>query len=132
MRVIVCGSRHFADFSTILAYLISLYDELAAEENPEDITIVHGAARGADALAAKAAERCNYDVEAHPAEAHGAWPACGPKRNAHMLSRGADLVLAFCIEGVGSKGTADMVSRAVRAGVRTRIITVERKREVTP
>jgi hypothetical protein len=123
MRVIVCGSRDFTDFSTVLFYLLNLREEVV---EPVELTIVHGNAPGADSLAAKAADRCGYAVESHPAEKFGKWPACGPIRNRHMLSRGADLVLAFCIEGVPMKGTADMVSIALRAGVRVRTVFVAR------
>lgn len=50
--------------------------------------------------------------------------AAGPVRNQQMLDEGKpDLILAFHQDIVNSKGTADMIRRANRAGVPTRILT---------
>lgn len=86
------------------------------------LVVVHGAcpAGGVDEYAAGWASRCPFTVpEAHPAEIFGAWPACGPKRNSHMVSLGANLCLGF--PAPGSKGTWDCLRKAVDAGIPTRV-----------
>ena len=103
MRVIVCGGRDYSDEATI-------HDVLS---NLRPATIVHGDARGADSYSELIASSYGHTTERHPADwkAHGR--AAGPIRNQKMLDGGADLVIAF----PGGRGTADMVSRARKAGV---------------
>lgn len=82
------------------------------------IVVVHGACPygGADRWAAEWAERSPYaTAEPHPAEGFGPWPACGPKRNSHMVGLGADLCLGF--PGPRSRGTWDCLRKAVDAGI---------------
>ncbi len=62
-------------------------------------------------------------IERHPAGApfweFGPWPAAGPKRNAHMVSLGADLCLAYPLGE--SKGTRGCAKLAIGAGIPTLI-----------
>lgn len=110
-RVIVCGGREFADRDAVFDVLISLPFFLASPRR--QITVVHGAARGADSLAADVAEEIGYPVEAHPADWKNHGNSAGPRRNIAMLKAGADLVIAF----PGGRGTAHMAAIAVEAGV---------------
>lgn len=104
--MLVCGGRDYRDEE-------SMYAALADELEPGDV-VVHGGARGADALAGDIAGRVlGYEVEVHPADWHKHGRAAGPIRNQEMLDTGIDMVIAFA----GGRGTADMVSRATRAGV---------------
>jgi hypothetical protein len=106
MRVIVCGGRDYDDWTHVCATLNGL-----------DITaLAEGGASGADDLAA---QWCSLmpDVVHHRYNAD--WSrdgrAAGPIRNALMLSDfKPELVVAF----PGGRGTADMVKRAVAAGVK--------------
>lgn len=90
-------------------------------DNPgDDVRLVHGACRGVDAIAVVHARRWGWAVEAHPAENHphrdfGSWPAAGPRRNAHMVSLGADIVVG--IPGPGSRGTIQCVGLAIKVGL---------------
>ena len=104
MRVIVCGGRDYADRSAVGGVLGMLRD---------GVTIVHGAAPGADRLAAVEATLRGLDVEAHPAYWNAYGKAAGPIRNQRMLDAGAELVIAF----PGGRGTADMVRRSREAGI---------------
>ena len=115
IRVIVCGGRDYANRSAVGGVLGILRD---------GTTIVHGAAPGADSLAADKAELLGFDVEAHPADwaAHG--KAAGPIRNQRMLDAGAELVIAF----PGRRGTADIVRRSHEAGIV--VLTVTTAEEV--
>ena len=112
MRVLICGSRHWTDPAPIRAVLASL---------PAGTVIVHGAAPGADTLAATLAEAQGLTVEPHPADwaAHGR--SAGPLRNHAMLATGIDRVMAFRLPGA-SPGTDHMVRIAQAAGVPTTVI----------
>lgn len=76
--------------------------------------IIHGAARGADTLAAEWASLANVPVKAYPANWERDGVAAGPIRNRLMLLDGKpDFVIAF----PGGLGTADMVKIARDAGI---------------
>lgn len=124
IRVIVCGSRDWTDYGTIEGYL----DALARANPSHGITVVHGAARGADALAGQAARNLGMVEEPHPADWAGRGRSAGPERNRLMLDLGADLVVAFKagFDGTMSRGgTEHMVRIAMAAGVRTIVLPVD-------
>ena len=104
MRIIVCGGRDYTDGTTVARVLSAL--------DLSDATVVHGAAPGADSLAADWCRTFGVPEEPHTADWSHYGKAAGPIRNAMMLA-GADLVIAF----PGGRGTADMVTRAREAGV---------------
>jgi cysteine synthase len=111
MRVIVCGGRDFSD----RALLFSTLNEVLRSYRPSEIRIIHGAARGADSLAAEYAKSRHLSESPFPADWKAFGPGAGPIRNEQMLREGnPDLVVAF----PGGKGTADMVSRAMKAEVK--------------
>lgn len=112
MRVIVCGSRDWHDIEAIRLALSRL-------PFPRHTVIVHGDARGADKQAGEIAQTMGFRVEAHPAEWSKWGRIAGPKRNQAMLELGADLVLAFQLNG--STGTNDMIRRAAAAGVQVKV-----------
>jgi hypothetical protein len=109
MRVLVCGGRDF-DNEPRLAKVLSDFHYMH-ELCP--ITIVHGAARGADNMAARWAYDNKVPTESHPADwtTHG--KAAGIIRNKEMLDSGIDYVIAF----PGGRGTAHMKRIAEQAGV---------------
>ena len=111
MRVLVCGGRDYTDWYRLI-------DVLDHYVNHGDV-IITGMARGADTLAFDYAVMENIETEEYPAqwEIHG--KKAGPIRNQQMLDEGKpDLVIAF----PGGNGTADMVRRAKKAGVK--VVTV--------
>ena len=110
MKVLICGSREWNDIYAILRELRDL---------PPDITVIHGAARGADRLAGAAAEGIGLKVVAVPAEWNRDGRGAGPVRNQKMLDMGPDLVVAFPVRG--SRGTMDMIRRSLRKGVKVRV-----------
>lgn len=107
-RVLVCGGRDFADARLMAA-------ELARLHWLRGITcVIHGAAKGADRLAADWATGMGISTEAYPADWNAYGRRAGPLRNARMLVEGRpDLVVGF----PGGRGTADMLRRAREAGV---------------
>jgi hypothetical protein len=107
MRILVCGGRDFKDrdllYKTMLPYM-----------NEEDLTIIHGAASGADSLARIWAEAFAHKVESYPADWNKYGKRAGYIRNTQMLNEGKpDLVIAF----PGGKGTQMMINLAEAAKV---------------
>lgn len=113
MRVIVCGSRDIESASDARR----IWDALDSME-PRPTTIVHGDCRGVDSIAKAWAARHGIAQEAHPAD----WSRGGrggPARNERMAKAGADLCVACYRSPLSMKsGTADMIRKAQRAGIR--------------
>jgi len=132
VRILVTGSRDCKSWSTVAVEL-----EKAAGNTPsEDVTVVHGGARGADTFAHEAALTFGFTPEVHRADwAAPCWSACnhggrrrhrsgntycpaaGDYRNQEMVDAGADVCLAFYIPGLPCIGTHDCDRRAVKAGI---------------
>lgn len=123
MRILVCGDRNWDDEALINKVLFEYWLLWLESETPEDdFVIIHGAARGADSIAGKIARRQSVKEEAYPAEWDKYHKAAGPIRNQQMLTEGRPtLVLAFHDNIEKSKGTRDMVDKAKRAGIETRV-----------
>lgn len=127
MRLLVCGCRGFEDDR--LVGNVMMVEKLQEEDHcyvllePEDCTLIHGDARGVDSSAKVNARAWGWHVEDFPAD----WSLgrkAGPMRNQRMLDEGKPhRVLAFW-DGK-SRGTLDMIRRAVKAGVPVRIVPVE-------
>lgn len=106
-RIIICGSRHWADEETIAWYIDRL---------PANTVVVQGGASGADAIARRLAQARGLPVETINAEWRRWGRRAGPIRNREMLARGVDAVYAFRCPG-HSPGTDDMVHAARMAKV---------------
>jgi hypothetical protein len=98
-RILLTGSRTWTYFDPIAD---ALYTAVKATTERE-IVLVHGAARGADQIAADYAARANFPkrlgktltVEAHPADWNRYGVKAGIIRNEEMVALGADVCLAF-------------------------------------
>src|SRR5687768_3912921 len=113
MRVLVCGSREFPDNDFLWTFIRGL--------DGTD-TVIVGGARGPDRQAERCARARGVPVEVYPApwEEHG--KAAGPIRNQQMIDEGKpDMVVAF--HDGESKGTADMIRRARKAGIFTYVVS---------
>jgi hypothetical protein len=113
VRVLVCGSRSWADFEAIVAAMKPL---------PKwDTTIIEGCApRGADQMAERAALLFGHEVEHYPALWNVYGKRAGMVRNERMLREGRpDEVWAFW-DG-SSRGTANMIELAKAAGVPVKV-----------
>ena len=104
-RFAVTGGRTYGNRQAV---------HIALGHVPLSAVLVHGAAPGADTLAATLWESFGGKTEAHPADWDRHGKAAGPLRNQEMVDSGIDLLIAF----EGGRGTADMCRRAVAAGVR--------------
>lgn len=116
MVILVCGGRTYNNKDKVNEVLSSIHKE-------KPITVlIHGAAKGADALAGCWARENNIKEKQCPAlwNTHG--KAAGSIRNQKMLdSNTVELVVAF----PGGKGTSDMVSRARKSGIEVKEIQNE-------
>lgn len=117
MRLLVCGDRNWTDYELLQTVL----DDFA-DVHDWKLTLIHGAARGADSMADRWAEDCGFPIERYPADWDHHGKRAGPIRNAVMLATGVDVVIAFHDDLVNSRGTKHMVTIARRAGVR--VITI--------
>lgn len=111
MRILVCGSRDYANPSKVAEILRRYLDQ-----NP---TIIQGEAKGADACAKLAAQVLGLKCEGYPADWNRYKKGAGAKRNQLMLDSGVDLVLAFW-DGK-SNGTRDMMARARKEDVEVKV-----------
>lgn len=112
-RILICGSREWNDSEAIefvIDKLISKYGD--------DISIIHGAARGADSLAGQAATKRELVTVSCPAKWGKYDKKAGTIRNQFMLDRcKPQLVIAFNEDLENSKGTGHMVRIAKKVGV---------------
>ena len=122
-KVLVCGSRDWLDRATIRRWL---------EKLPPKSLVVHGAAKGADAIADEEARALGHITYPYPADWKNLGNDAGPIRNQQMLDENHDIdaVLAFTwvVEGTQgvTRGTGDMVIKALVAGIRVTIIPPRR------
>ena len=91
MRVLVTGSRGWADWETIYK---ALAEVMAIADGP--VTLVHGDCPiGADSIAAWYGKCVGWKIEPHPAEWDKYKKRAGFIRNIEMVKAGADICLAF-------------------------------------
>lgn len=119
LRILITGSRYFTNRHMVRAAITQAIADL--NTTAEHITVVHGAAPGADSLADSVARELGCAVESHPADWKKYGRAAGPIRNNYMVSLGAQLVLAFPLGA--SPGTRGCIRTAEQAGIPVRIIT---------
>jgi hypothetical protein len=109
-RILITGSRAWTDTATVREALAQVW-------HPDAVLVSGACPRGADALCEAVWSAAGGRVERHPAE----WSrgrGAGYARNAAMVDLGADICLAFIVDGsAGASYTAD---RAETAGIPTR------------
>lgn len=104
-RVLVCGGRNYRQQSSV---------DMVLDALPRPSVIIHGAARGADTLAAKWAANRGIPTEAYPADWDAYGNNAGGMRNTQMLQQGRPhVVVAF----PGGTGTANMIRQSRHAGI---------------
>ncbi|MGO1629650.1 DUF2493 domain-containing protein [Agrococcus casei] len=130
-RLLITGSRDWPDEALIASALSRAVEHLGSWET----VLVHGAAPGADSMAAAVFAANGLPVEAHPADwgvhsencpsedpgtgsCHRGRDRCrraGYRRNQAMVDAGADLCLAFIARR--SRGATMCAQIAERAGI---------------
>lgn len=111
-RVIIAGSRNFNDYEFLKQYMDFLL------QNKQDIVVLCGEARGADALGKRYALERGFSVQSFPADWKRFGRSAGVCRNRQM-AEAADACVVFW-DGV-SHGSANMIAEAERAGLALRV-----------
>ena len=115
-RIAIVGSRFWPNERAVRNYIMAL---------PEGTTVVSGAAKGVDSMAAKWARYYELAVVEHPvtdAEWAKFGRRAGPLRNARIVAD-CDRVVAFW-DGA-SPGTRSTIELARKAGKPVRIVDLE-------
>lgn len=106
MRLLIAGSRDWQDETQIRQAL----------EHAHPTVLIHGAARGADSIAARLAYAMGIEALAFPADWGRYGRAAGPLRNQRMLDEGRpEWAILFADHIATSYGTRDMFRRAERS-----------------
>jgi hypothetical protein len=121
-RLLVTGSRDAtAEHRPFIReqIMLAIGHIRASDLQKGKVVLVHGNQRGVDLLAAEIVRGFVWPIGIEPWDARnfGKWPSAGPRRNAHMVSLGADVCLAFPLPG--SRGTWNCAELAVNAGIPT-------------
>lgn len=119
-RILITGSREWTDHALMKETLLGWGRFMGISD--EWPVLVHGAARGADSMAASIWSAMSNPTEAHPAKwdrkLDGSYNKyAGFQRNQEMVNLGADICLAFLKSGAGNRGTRDCMKRASDAGI---------------
>ncbi len=116
-RILVTGDRNWDDWLLILTELANF---------PRKRTmVIEGGAHGADLYAKWIAEALfgEDSVEEYPANWNQFGKAAGPIRNQQMIDEGfPTTVLAFHSNLIASRGTRDMIKRALKVGLPVKLI----------
>lgn len=113
-RILITGSRDWVDEEAISsAIFAALVTAGRLDPPPDRVIVVHGAARGADILAERVADRWQIPTEAHPKERYRS----PRERNQAMVDLGADICLAFAQSWASGTGMCARMAR--RAGIPT-------------
>lgn len=111
-RVLIAGSRHWTDVTTVHDALAALH----GEHGP--LRLVHGGNHGADAIANRWGLLHDAAIEVHPSNWRTMGRHAGTLRNQHMVQDGADMCLAFIDDR--SPGATHCADRAEATGIPTR------------
>lgn len=122
-RLLVTGFRYWKNRDVIQTALYHAWTDLGSRP---DTVLVQGECPfgGADRIAKEIWEMWGFPVESVPAEYSPTGQLLGPKRNAEMVRRGADLCLAF--PAPESRGTQNCMRLAREAGIPVRTYLDER------
>lgn len=112
-KVIIAGSRDFNDYELLEKTMDKLLQDVRGR-----IVVLCGEAHGADALGKRYAQERGYAVQSFPADWRLHGRAAGPLRNRQMAAA-ADA--CACFWDGRSRGTANMIEEAKRAGLPLRI-----------
>lgn len=118
LRIIVAGSRTFNDYDLLETALLDYL-----KENNNDVTIISGAARGADQLGERFARQHGYNLKCFPAQWDTYGRSAGPIRNKEMAKYAAEecgVLFAFWDEK--SRGTKSMIELAKKYGLEVHVV----------
>ena len=105
-RVIIAGCRYYNNYEEAKAFIDFCLSNIRKEN---EIVILSGGARGADAIGERYAEENGFSIEKYPADWEKYGRSAGPRRNRQMAEI-CDYVICFW-DGE-SKGTRSMIKFA--------------------
>lgn len=109
-RILICGPRDFSCYFWVFMVVAG-----CKKKYGDDITIIHGGARGVDSLVDKAAKALDLTVDAYPANWKKYGAVAGPIRNRDMYEKSKpDRVIS--VGRLGTPGTTDMCNVAYNGG----------------
>lgn len=114
-RIIIAGGRDFNDRALVEKCLIEACQDL----DPEEVTVISGGAKGADAIGESLAREFTTNLCIYPANWDRYGKSAGHRRNA-LMAKNADQLIAFW-DGK-SRGTAGMIEIATKIGIQVTII----------
>ena len=109
-RIVIAGCRDYDNYEEARLYIDQCISNIK-EQN--EIIILSGGARGADAIGERYAKECGFGIERYPAQWKTYGRKAGPIRNRKM-AEACDLVICFW-DGQ-SKGTKSMITCAEKLG----------------
>lgn len=117
-KVIIAGSRSFADYEKLKSVCDSILPNLYSEPR---ISILSGTSSGSDSLGERYAKERGYTLNRYPADWKRYGKAAGPIRNRQMV-KDADAAIVFW-DGQ-SRGTKNLIEEANRHGLKVWIIMI--------
>lgn len=117
-KVIIAGSRSFADYEKLKSVCDSILPNLYSEPR---ISILSGTSSGSDSLGERYAKERGYTLNRYPADWKRYGKAAGPIRNRQMVKE-ADAAIIFW-DGQ-SRGTKNLIEEANRHGLKVWIIMI--------
>lgn len=112
-RVIIAGSRTITDYGILL--------DAVGKSMFEITEVLSGGARGVDTLAIRYAKERDIPYKIYKADWNKYGKSAGPIRNEEMINN-ADALIA--IWDGKSRGTADIIRRAKRRGIKVFVYTI--------
>jgi hypothetical protein len=120
VRVIISGDRNWMCHELARRVVARLIAKFGA-----GFVVVHGGAPGVDGAFAEACDLRDVTHEPHVADWQKHGKKAGPIRNAAMIDAGADFVIAVHRSLAWSRGTKDLVTRALAADIPVYLIDAE-------
>ncbi len=108
MKVVISGCRDYNDYDVAKEYIEGCFSNVGSKE---EITILSGGSKGADALGERYAKERGLKIERYPANWDFFGKRAGPVRNMEMAQK-CDFVICFW-DGK-SRGTKSMIECAKR------------------
>lgn len=115
ISICVAGGREFDDYE----YLARCMDSIKYRHGKKEITLVSGAAKGADALGEKYAGEQDWVIESHPPDYKRYLGRKAPLIRNEEMAQEADVLVVFW-DGA-STGTRHMIGCAMRQGLEVHI-----------
>jgi hypothetical protein len=118
MNILITGTRHPLVAESVRVIMNAIDANVPMSRYH---LLIHGDAKGVDTFVAQQAVEWGWDVCAHPADWTAYGKAAGPMRNQAMLNHHRDINLVLAFPASDSRGTWDMVERAVKARLNVRV-----------